>query len=73
MRSLERLMKRASASRTRQLIRSELAPPIESNPTEMGIADPAMMDQLENLPEDLMAMDAASLDLFRDVVTNLGL
>lgn len=70
MRSLERLMKRASASRTRQLIGSELAPTIESNLAEIEIADPAMMDQLEDLPEDLMAMDAASLDLFRDVVTN---
>lgn len=72
MRSLERLMKRASASRT-QLIGSELAPPIESNLTEMEIADQTMMGQLEDLPGDLMAMDAASLDLFRDVVTNLGL
>lgn len=73
MQSLERLMKRASASRTRQLIGSDLAPSIESNLTDMEIADSAMMDQLEDLPGDLMAVDAASLDLFRDAVTNLGL
>ncbi|KGO62951.1 Transcription factor, fungi [Penicillium expansum] len=73
MRPLERLMKRASATRTRQLIGSELAPPIESNLTDMELADSAMMDQLDDLPGDLMAVDAASLDLFRDVMTNLGL
>lgn len=72
MRPLERLMKRASAMRTRQL-NLELAPSIGPNPTDMEIADSVMMDQLDDLPGDFMAVDAASLDIFRDVVTNLGL
>lgn len=53
MRSLERLMKRASAS-PRQLIGSELAPPTESNLTEIEIADSAMMEKLEDLPGVLL-------------------
>lgn len=73
MRPLGRLIKRASAIRTRQLSRSELVPSIESNPTEMEIAGAEMADQSEDLPGDLLAVDAASLDIFRDVVTNLGL
>ncbi|KAJ5375270.1 hypothetical protein N7517_007276 [Penicillium concentricum] len=73
MRPLERLMKRASAVRTRLSSQSELSAVIEFNPTEMEIADSLMADQREDLPGDLLAVDTASLDIFRDVVMNLGL
>ncbi|CAI7654662.1 unnamed protein product [Penicillium glandicola] len=72
MRLLERLMKRASAIRTRQLSGSELAPSIGFNPTEMEIADSLTLGQLEDLPGDLLAVNAASLDIFRDVVSDLA-
>ncbi|KAJ5504575.1 hypothetical protein N7463_007449, partial [Penicillium fimorum] len=69
---LERLMKRASAARTPRSV-LELSAVSEFNLTEMELADSLMEGQLENLPEDLLAVDATSLDIFRDVVTDLGL
>ncbi|PYH92488.1 fungal-specific transcription factor domain protein [Aspergillus ellipticus CBS 707.79] len=71
MRPLERLMKRAVAIRDHQLCLSGLALPFESN-----IPDPFTpnaLPDLENLPMDSLTAETTSLDIFRDVLMNVGL
>jgi hypothetical protein len=73
MRPLRRLMKRASAVRTHHLRGLGLDSSLQPDPVEMQITDTLMVDPLEDLPGDLLPADAASLDIFRDVVANMGL
>jgi hypothetical protein len=73
MRPLQRLMKRASAVRAHHLLASELAHSIQPNQNETQIYDSLMTYGLEDLSGNTLAVDAASLDIFRDVVTNLGI
>jgi hypothetical protein len=73
MRPLRRLMKRASAVRAHHLRGSEPAPSIQPDQNETQISDSLVVGGLDDLTGDLLAVDTASLDIFRDVVTNLGL
>ena len=73
MRPLRRLTERAAAVRARHLRGSDLPPAIQSDPTQTQVSDSLMEDQMEDLSGNLLAVDAASLDIFRNVVTNLGL
>jgi hypothetical protein len=73
MRPLRRLMERASAARTHHLHGSEVTPSVRIDPNGTQIDDSLIADQSDDLLESLPAVDVASLDIFRDVVTNLGL
>lgn len=73
MRSLERLMARAAAARDREIAQSQLAVPLPQGLDDTYLEETDMANQTAQLDENLLAVDTASLDIFRDVVNNVGI
>lgn len=73
MRPLESLMQRASAIRDRELRQPTSDFPVELDPLDTEIPDAVMENHIEPLPQDLLDVDAASLDIFKDVIANIGI
>lgn len=73
MRSLERLRARAAAARERELAQSQMAAPIQQSLDDTYLRETRMANQTEQLAEDLLSVDTASLDIFRGVVNDIGI
>ncbi|KAI2669718.1 transcriptional regulator family: Fungal Specific TF [Penicillium roqueforti] len=73
MRSLERLRARAAAARAREIDQSQTAIPTRKGSGDTYLADTDMANQTEQLAEDLLAVDTATLEIFRGVVKNIGI
>lgn len=72
MRPLERLMHRAAAARAEKQDQPLLAVPI-GNIAQTNVADAVLASHMDQFPQDLVAVDTASLEIFRDVVSNVGI
>lgn len=73
MRSLERLRARAAAARDGEIVQSQMAVPIQQSLDGTYLQEPDMANQTAQLAEDLLAVDTASLDIFRGMVNDIGI
>ncbi|KAJ5341745.1 hypothetical protein N7541_010869 [Penicillium brevicompactum] len=73
MRSLERLRARAATARERELTQSQMAAPIQQSLDDTYFGETRMPNQTAKLAEDLLAVETASLDIFRGIVHDIGI